>query len=171
MLKRYRISRPPHCYWFFTCARPGRRKEPSTKSAIIPDKIVRRWVLGLPGPNTAIISLLGRKPDGMSEFSFYPFLGGFDTASERPGLPSFKEWLKSSTRTDVIEVREHPTVDFKPIPKETLDAVSRDIIELLSQGKTIVLIDSGGVTRSGTVCRHMHAVEDSSSAIPPNQAL
>ena len=62
---------------FYTSARPGRSYG---KEAIVADSIVDEWVQGLPGrTGTTIVSLLGRKPKGTSEFSFDPFHGGWDT--------------------------------------------------------------------------------------------
>jgi hypothetical protein len=119
--------------------------------------------MGLPGPCTAIVSLLGRKPDGTSEFSFYSFYGGFDQLSDRPGCLSFQSWLDRWHSDLAIVVHEHPTCDFKPVPQDVLEAVSKDIKKLASAGRTVVLIDSGGVTRTGNVCRHISAMEDSSS--------
>ncbi len=148
---------------FSQCARPGRSGNPSSKAAPVSDDFVRRWVLGLPGPRTAIVSLLGRKPGGTSEFSFYSFRGGFDLASDRPGCLSFQEWLDKWHDPLSIVLYEYPTSDFKPVPSETLEAVSCEIRELASEGRTVVLIDSGGATRTGMVCGHMLAVEDSSS--------
>jgi hypothetical protein len=118
--------------------------------------------LGLPGPKTAIVSLLGRKPDGLSEFSFYSFYGGFDLPSDNPGRPSFLEWLARWHGDLSILVREHPTVDFQPIPADTLAAVAAAIDELLVAGRTVVLLDSGGQTRMKVVCNHIRATEDSS---------
>ena len=163
MLKRWRLATRPQPLWFFTCARPGRTKNPASKTSPVPDDMVHRWVMGLPGPRTAIVSLLGRKPDGTSEFLFYSFYGGFDLPSERPGCLSFQDWLDRSHTALSIIVREHPTCDFKPVLPKTLEAVSIDINKLASAGRTVILIDSGGVTRTGAVCRHISAVEDSSS--------
>lgn len=123
---------------------------------------MRRWVLGLPGPKTAIVSLLGRKPDGLSEFSFYSFYGGFDLPSDDPVRPSFQEWLVRWHGDLSILVREHPTVDFQPIPADTLEAVAAALHELLVAGRTVVLVDSGGQTRTRVVCNHVRAIEDSS---------
>ena len=109
------------------------------------------------------MSLLGRKPDGTSEFSFYFFYGGFDLQDDRPGCLSFQSWLDTWHNELLIVIREYPTCDFKPLTPEILGAVSRAIIDLTSAGRTVVLIDSGGVTRTGIVCRHISAVEDSSS--------
>ena len=162
MLRRWRTGATPNCYYFFTCARPGRTGNPASKYACISDEMVHRWVLGLPGPKTAIVSLLGRKPDGLSEFSFYSFYGGFDLPSEHPGRLSFQQWLAHWHEDLPILVCEHPTCDFKPIRPETLKAVASDMNNLLSGGWTVVLVDSGGQTRTGTICKYLGAVENSS---------
>ena len=140
-----------------TCGRPGRSK--FKDAAKVPDKITHEWVSKLPGPDTVIVSLLGRKPDGTSEFSFYPFYGGFDTREQQRGRPSFQQWLNENYPDLRIEVRDHPTQDFRRIPDETLAAVARDISDALAAGKTVVLMDSGGQTRTGAVCNHMHLAE------------
>lgn len=163
MLRRWRIGLSPNPHYFFTCARPGRTGNLQSKNAPVSDDVVHRWVLGLPSPKTAIVSLLGRKPDGLSEFSFYSFYGGFDLASNHPGQLSFQEWLDHWHRDRSIVIREHPTYDFKPIDHAMLDAVVSDINELLSTGRTVVVVDSGGQTRTGVVCKHMRALEDSAS--------
>jgi hypothetical protein len=161
MLRRWRIGLGPNCHHFFTCARPGRTGDPKSKNVPVPDELVHRWVLGLPGPQTSIVSLLGRKPDGRSEFSFYSFYGGFDFASEHRGRLSFQEWITKWHEDSFINVREHPTCDFKAITTQNLDAIASDIRQLLSAGRTVVVIDSGGQTRTGQVCNHLRAVENS----------
>ena len=155
-------STPGHLY---TCARPGRSKGADRD---VPEELVHRWVRGLPGgANIAIVSLLGRKhgPEGQSEFSFYSFCGLWDTPAERHGLLSFQEWLHRSHEDRSIQVIEHPTYDFRPVPPETLAAVASDISELLGAGRTVVLIDSGGETRTKTVCKYMGFVEDFSQSM------
>lgn len=161
MLRRWQIVPPASSLesFFFTCARPGRTSDPATKYAQVSDETVHRWVLGLPGPDTAIVSLLGRKPDGLSEFSFYSFYGGFDPPSEHPGRLSFHEWLDRWHGDLSIWVRQHPTWDFEAIEGPILDEIASDINELLAAGRTVVVVDSGGVTCTGMVCRHMHAAE------------
>ena len=136
MLRRWRIGAATNSHHFFTCARPGRTGAPASKHAPISDDLVHRWVLGLPGPQTAIVSLLGRKPDGLSEFSFYSFYGGFDLPSDCPGRLSFQAWLTRWHQDRAITVSEHPTCDFKPISPETLDAIASDLSRLLSAGRT-----------------------------------
>jgi hypothetical protein len=113
---------------------------------------LHEWVRGLPGPNTVIVSLLGRKPDGTSEYSFYPFKGGFDHA-DKGG--SFQHWLSAHYPDLSIEVIEHPTVDFAPIDAQTMAAVAADIRSMLDRNRTIILIDSGGQTRTGAVCGYL----------------
>ena len=53
-----------------------------------------------------------------------------------------------------------PRRTTEKIPHGALAAIANDIDRLLSDGKTVVLVDSGGETRSGQVCRHMDLVED-----------
>jgi glutamate 5-kinase len=57
-------------------------------------------------------------------------------------------------------VVEHPTTDFQPITAETLTSIARDVEQLLAAGRTIVLVDSGGQTRTGTVCKTLGLIED-----------
>ena len=158
-LKRWRIgasSGETAC--FYTCARAGRSK--GTKGRVS-DQIVSAWVSGLPGPDTAIVSLLGRKQgrQGSSEFSYYSFSGGFDTCSERGSQPTFQEWLDTQHKQLGILVREHPTYDYCSIPRERLTAIEADIRCLISVGRTVVVVDSGGESRTGRVCRHMNATK------------
>jgi len=159
MLKRWRDSASNDGY-FYTCARPGRTGNPESKNADVADELVCRWVKGLRGPKTAIVSLLGRKPDGRSEFSFYSFDGGFDARSDRRLM--FADWLKRWHPDLSITLREHPTCDFKTIAPETLDDIAASVRELMSAGWVVILVDSGGQTRTKAVCTHMKAIEDSS---------
>lgn len=147
---------------FFTCARPGRSKDPASKKASVADHVVDKWVATLsPGTRTAIVSLLGRKPGGMSEFDFYTFHGKDDTPQERGSRPSFQQWLDRRHPARAIRVVEHPTTDLRPVAAETLRAAEADIEALLASGWTVVLMDSGGETRTKALCRHMKFVEDS----------
>ena len=161
-LRRWRLGLGPGATYFFTCARPGR--ELGKHVSTVHDAVVDTWARGLPQPRTAIVSLLGRKPDGLSEYSFYSFCGGSDGPTERRARPTLQEWLDRRHGDLQIIVREHPTRDFFNIPQETLAAIKMDLDLLFAQGRTVVLVDSGGETRSGTVCRFLGATEDSSSA-------
>ena len=148
--RRWRRASSPDSVALFTCARPGRSK---SKAGKVPDTIVDLWVRNLPGPKTAIVSLLGAKPDGTSEFSFYSFCG----------RESFQDWLDKRHGSLSITVREHPTTDYASIPSAELDAIANDVSRLLAEGYTVVLVDSGGETRTSQVCRHMEFVEDTRS--------
>ena len=169
-LKRWRVDTPTGSAHFFTCARPRRTSLEESKTKPVPYETVHRWVLwlGKLGSKMAIVSLLGQKPDGLSEFWFYSFSGGFDTPSERGDRPTFQEWLDHHHRNLNILVREHPTYDLagaKTFPPGTLDTVKADIEELILTGHTVIVVDSGGETRTGMVCKHIGAKEDSSSKI------
>ena len=163
-LKRWRLDTNAGSAHFFTCARPGRSDDEESAWEQVPDELVHGWVEGLQklGTKTAIILLLGRKPDGRSEFWFYSFCGGCDTSTERGNSLTFEEWLDHHHKDLNILVREHPTNDWGRICAETLDAVKADIEGLISMGRTVIVVDSGGVTRTGMVCSHMGAKEDSS---------
>src|SRR5947209_447721 len=91
-LRRWSLSQDPSIT-FYTCARPGRKVSATDP---IPDSVVEAWVENLErlGPRPALISLLGRKPRGASEYSFYSFHGGFDCAQGAASTPSFGEWLQ-----------------------------------------------------------------------------
>lgn len=160
-LRRWRLGQALAAKYFFTCARPGR--EPGKNFSPIPDEVVDKWVRGLPKPDTTIISLLGRKPDGLSEYSFYSFCGGFDDPTEGQVRPTFQEWLERRHKILSITVCDYPTVDFSKIPQETLAAIKIELDLLFSQGRKVVLVDSGGETRNTAVCKYLGAVEDSSS--------
>jgi hypothetical protein len=107
-------------------------------------------------------SLLGRKPDGTSESAFYSFYGGYDKSEERPGHKSFRECLEQGCGASPIQLRAHPTHDYEKVPDDVLNAAAKSIAELLCQGHTVVLVDSGGEQRTRQVCCYMGAVEDSS---------
>ena len=159
-LRRWKISISPNDEaYLYTCARPGRSKGPN---GAVPDEIVSSWINGLPSPNTAIVLLLGRKngSKGDSEFKFYSFCGGFDTISERGSSPTFQEWLDKHHQDLQILVCEHPTYDFKRIHSEALDTIKADVLQLLSKSRTVVIVDSGGETRTGQVCKYLKATED-----------
>ena len=124
---------------------------------------IHQWVNGLTGGKPAIVSLLGRKggTNGVSEFAFYPFSGGLDTPAERGKKPTFQEWLDLTHSDRGFIVHEHPTFDYAGVAAGTSAEVISDIRKLLDLGHTVFLVDSGGDTRTGWVCRAMGATEDS----------
>lgn len=140
----------------YTCARPGR---PTGRRKPVPDSLVSTWVDGLPTPRTAIISLLGRVNGDpwRSEFSVYTFCGGFDSHDDRANRPTFQEWLDARHAALQIQVCEHPTVDYEPVPLGTLAAVAADFYDFADTDRTVVIMDSGGKSRTGQVCKHLNA--------------
>jgi hypothetical protein len=159
--RRWRHGTDSYSGSLYTCARPGRTKDEESKHALVPDSVVRRWALGLPGPDeVVVVSLLGRKPDDTSEFTFYTFHGLWDTEEERRGRPSFEEFLQAaagSART--IKVVQHPTIDFEPVPDETVAAVGVTLEEELAAARTVILVDSGGEQRTNAVCKRLGFIE------------
>ena len=160
-LRRWKAGSAFGSVSFFTCARPGRTSIESTKWSPVQDKVVHGWILGLPRPRPAIVSLLGSKPGtGPSEFSFYSFYGGFDAPSSSQTKPSFRDWLAQKHPDLSVVLREHPTWDYQPVSEEVCNAAATDIALLVQDGHTVTLVDSGGQQRSGQVCNFMSAVED-----------
>lgn len=160
-LKCWEVGTAPEWVIFYTCGRPGRSGREESKDLPVSDELVHRWVLGLPRPGTAIISLLGRKhgPKGRSEFSFYSFCSEFDTGDERGNRLTFQEWLDLHHKELNILVREHPTFDYQTIPPKDVASIKAEIKGLYAKGRKVVLMDSGGMTRTGQVCKDMGAIE------------
>jgi hypothetical protein len=134
----------------YTCARPGRSL--GSKLARISDEVVAAWIAGIPTSNekAIIVSLLGRKPTGLSEFSYYSFRGGFDRPADRPGCPTWQEWL-NERYSSRYRVCEFPTEDTKQIPDDANRLVVNTLLEFMQSGNAVVLVDSGGVGRTGKV--------------------
>lgn len=95
--------------------------------------------------------MLGKKPNGSSEYSFYSFYP----------RETFQAWLDRHHADLSLEVVDHPTIDFQKIPPEVLETARTDIIRFLEEGRTVVVVDSGGETRTGQLCRYLGFVEDS----------
>src|SRR5579883_280394 len=150
-LKLWRSPTTGHT--LYTSARPGRGSQ--GKYGSVNDELVKKWFENLPGSeDITIVSLLGRKPSGSSEFRFYSFHGKWDRGTELEGKPSFVEWVRDHDFGRSITVIEHPTIDQK-IPIETVNAIAADLGRLLDGKACVLLIDSGGCTRTGQVCKHM----------------
>ena len=127
----------------------------------MPDDVVSSWVKGLPRPNTVIVSLLGRKrhQNNLSEFSYYPFYGEWDTQLERSNKRSFQWWLDKNHEDLQILVREHPTQDDTDIPFTTICAIATDIHRFIQEGRAVVVMDSFGVGRTRSVATFLRATE------------
>lgn len=151
-LRRWKKASNTDSIALYTCARPGRSAGPN---GVVSDSMVLRWIAGLPGGDSglSLISLLGQKPDGTDEHSFY----SFKTAA------GFHGWLKQHS-PKVVFLFEHPTTDFRPVCTEQCSAIGKQIDHELSLGRTVVMVDSGGVQRSSQVCRNIGLLEDTRSS-------
>jgi hypothetical protein len=153
--KRKPIASTVYQGQLYTCARPGRSKG---SKGPVNDFLVEAWINGLPKVQpTFLISLLGSKntADKKSEFSFYTFRGGLEANGENDCRPTFQYWLDKRYREGCYFVFEYPTVDCEVISQDILRAVSNHITTLLEEGCTVVLFDSGGVSRVNRVCSYM----------------
>lgn len=158
-LRRWRRASTSERLDLFTCARPGRSKG---KDGQVSEALVDKWIGGLPaGSPVVVLSLLGRKPGGLSEYSFYSFSGGDETDQERGCRPAFQQWIDQRQNQRRIVVVEHPTTDFVRVEPRVLEAVVEDLEKWLAEGATVVLVDSGGDTRTKQVCKYAEFVEDS----------
>ena len=146
-MEPYRLRQqklPAHCSGrMFTCARPGRSKGSKVK---VSDVVIREWLRGLPAGDIILMSLLGRKRDNRSEWSFYAFHEQGKT---------FQNWLDQERGARSIAIIEHSTTDMETIPTDVLEKVSNDVLRNRAAGKTIVLMDSGGYSRVGQVCKSL----------------
>ena len=95
----------------------------------------------------------------MSEFSYYSFCSGYDPEEGRAGRLTFQEWLGKRYQRLEIVLHEHPTYDTKPVDADILAEVREDIFGLLSTGRTVVVVDSGGMERTGQVVNYLSAAE------------
>jgi hypothetical protein len=154
-LRRWRMNIDGVERHFYTCARPGRTADHKSKIASVADGLVLDWLKVLPGPQPAIVSLLGSKPDGTSEFSFYTFRGSFESGQK----PTFQEWL--ADRGFLIPVIEVPTTDTKRLDNQLLFEISEAVLRLVGDGRVPIVMDSGGEQRTGSVSRFLKALEAS----------
>lgn len=129
-----------------TCGRPG-RGECATQRCEIGVGTIDKWAQGLPEHKPIhIVSLLGRKKDGFSEFGYYPFRSSKETGSK----PTFHEWLDERYPGRFV-VHEFATTDRMGVPADIRASASKCIADLLEAGKTVVLMDSAGSERTGRV--------------------
>ncbi len=131
----------------FTCGRPGRATY-GRKKITIDEQTIDSWVSGLPeADQLQLVSLLGRKPGGFSEFVYYPFR----SSEESDDKPSMQEWLDQRYPHRFV-VHEFPTVDARAIPGDLLDEVGQTAQGLIQEGFTVVIMDSAGAERTARVC-------------------
>lgn len=136
----------------FTCARPGRSL--GTKRSKIDDDIVKNWVSGLPlGRPLHLIMLLGSKPapKNISEYSYYSFRGVHETKLLTKKSIDFQEWLGSVANEPHVVVHSFPTIDLQPISPIVAAEVVSVTLGLLKKTVNVVMVDSGGVTRTGSI--------------------
>ena len=136
----------------FTCARPGRSLG---RTESVPDEVVDLWVRGLPdAEGYQLVSLLGEKEDGRSEYSFYTFGGEHEQSL---GKPTFQEWLDTTYGAGRFKVWEYPTLDAgnNALSEEDIQHLRGLVLSLLEQGQTVVLFDSGGSQRTGQFCKNV----------------
>lgn len=134
-------------------ARPGRSKYKSAD--IVPKLALDAWVQGLPAGDLVLVSLLGTKPGSppKSEFRYYPFSGGLTPDPKKPTLEAWLNALHLSGKVTVIEV---PTMDLDPqLAPDKLAAATKAVQENLAAGRTVIVMDSGGWSRTGEVCESM----------------
>src|SRR5207302_9224390 len=97
-----------------------------------------------------IISLLGRKRDGFSEFSYYPFRSRFEANDK----PTFEDWLNA--RYDRrFTVHEFPTVDAQGVPADVVSTAQAQVLASLQAGRSTIIVDSAGAERTSRVCESL----------------
>lgn len=134
----------------FTCGRPGRAVY-GTAWREVPIDVIDDWLSRLPQANVVhLVSLLGQKRKGDSEFFYYPFRSEHE-ADERP---TFQAWL-DERRPHRFVVHEFPTTDMRGIPDEVLFAVTERVRSLLAAEALVVVIDSAGAERTARVCEEL----------------
>ena len=138
----------------FTCGRPGRGSFDRSKKQI-PEYVIDWWVDGLPKvPQAFIISLLGHKKSGLSEFSYYPFRSCMEAGQK----PTFQDWLTSRYGPRFV-IEEFPTEDRLPMAScEYVAAIRNRIRTLLDSGAVVIVVDSAGIQRTGEVCQTIENV-------------
>lgn len=134
----------------FTCGRPGRGTF-GRRRVRVDDETLKRWVRGLPEVDVVhLVSLLGSKKDGYSEFGYYPFR----SAKESGTTPTFQEWLAEHYGSRFI-LHEFPTVDATGVPQHILKEARACVLGLLEKGSTVVVVDSAGSQRAARVCEQI----------------
>ncbi len=131
----------------FTCGRPGRATFGREKRPI-GDDTIDLWVAGLPVSEILhIVSLLGRKTTGFSEFGYYPFRSSRETSAK----PTWQDWLDQRYGRRFL-VHEFPTIDGRGIPRDDLKTIASEVQHLIKTGGCVVIVDSAGAERTARVC-------------------
>ena len=131
----------------FTCGRPGRGTY-GRRRVRVDDETLKQWMKGLPEADVVyLVSLLGSKNGGYSEFGYYPFRSAMESGTK----PTFQEWLTDRYGSHFI-VYEFPTVDARGVPPHILKRATSCILRLLEKGSTVVVVDSAGSQRTARVC-------------------
>lgn len=154
-LQRWISSSKLEAGQLFSCGRPGRS---ISATEHVSEDLIDEWAGGLPKGPLVIVSMLGSKPTGDSEFKFYPFRGSGEAS--QGGRPTFQEWLDQRYGRDRFEVLEFPTVDTKPVPPTILSAIVSTVQRRLTAGSRVVVMDSGGFSRSGAIVRTLGFVAE-----------
>lgn len=134
-----------------TCGRPGRGKYSGSKKKI-PIDVIDAWADGLLEAGCRqIVSLLGWKAHGLSEFSYYPFRSCEEASDPTDPKSTFQEWLNARCGLRFF-VREFRTIDDPDkITAESVTVIKDCVLDLLGRGHTVVIVDSAGVQRTGKI--------------------
>jgi hypothetical protein len=107
----------------------------------------------MPGePPWHLVSLLGHKCNGLSEYSFYDFRASCEPDD---GRPTFQAYLDRIDEPGSSVVHEFRTVDYQPVRVPMLMEISERIWDLLQGGLTVIVFDSGGMSRVGQVRKRL----------------
>jgi protein-tyrosine phosphatase len=96
----------------------------------------------------------------LSEYSYYSFRGGHELAEVRPKSPTFQQWLDENFATSGFVVADFPTIDLQPIEDGELTNICDQIHMLLRKPVNVLIVDSGGFTRTGAVCAALVAEDE-----------
>ena len=135
----------------YTAGRPGRGTPGYGRiRRPVDDTIIDTWVAGLPGEVLHIVSLLGQKTDGFSEYTYYPFRSCLEAGPK----PTFQDWLQQRNDPRFL-VHEFPTTDARGIEDDLMERVATCVRRLLLEGHAVLIIDSAGAERTARVCEHL----------------
>jgi hypothetical protein len=151
-LRKCKALGVPSAGALFTCGRPGRSLG---SSGLVSDEIVDCWVTGMPNATPLILlSLLGTKVDGKSEYQFYSFRGSHEHSTK----PTLQTWLDRRHGAGRFRVLEYPTEDAGPnsLSDGQIESIRALINPMMDDGETVVLFDSFGSERTGQVCRALN---------------